>query len=89
MEFQPRISYTLGRGWYVKSSDSTWTVNWRRGSSTTIPVSLGIGKVWKVSGLEINPWVTGEWTAYRQYTKITPMYTVRFGLTLLFPDFEI
>src|SRR6266550_7092556 len=51
MQFQPRISYTLGRGWYVKSSDSTWTVNWRHGSSTTIPMSLGVGRVWKVSGL--------------------------------------
>jgi hypothetical protein len=29
--------------------------------------------------------VSGEWTAYRQYTGIMPMYTVRFGLTLLFP----
>ncbi len=89
MEFQPRISYTLGRGWYVKSSDSTWKVNWRHNSSTTIPISLGFGRVWKVSGLQLNPWVTGEWTAYRQYSKITPMYTVRFGLTLLFPDFEL
>jgi hypothetical protein len=89
MQFQPRISYTLGRGWYVKSSDSTWTVNWRRGSSTTIPVSLGFGRVWKVSGLQINPWVSGEWTAYRQYSKITPMYNVRFGVTLLFPDMEL
>jgi hypothetical protein len=89
MQFQPRISYTLGRGWYVKSSDSTWTVNWRRGGSTTIPVSLGIGKVWKFEGLQLNPFVTGEWTTYRQNTKITPMYTVRFGLTLLFPNLEL
>jgi hypothetical protein len=87
MEFQPRISYAVGHGWYVKSSDSTWTVNWRHGSSTTIPVSLGFGRVWKFSGLQLNPGVSGEWTAYRQYSKITPMYTVRFGLTLLFPDF--
>ena len=86
-EFQPVISYTLGRGWYVKSSDSTWTVNWRHGSSTTIPISLGVGRVFKFEGLQVNPFVTGEWTAYRQYSKITPMYTVRFGLTLLFPDF--
>jgi len=89
MQFQPRISYTLGRGWYVKSSDSTWTVNWRHGSSTTIPVSLGFGRVWKVSGLQLNPWVSGEWTTYRQYTTITPMYSVRFGVTLLFPDLEL
>jgi hypothetical protein len=89
MELQPRISYTLGNGWYVKSSDSTWTVEWRHHGSTTIPVSLGVGRVWKFAGLQVNPWVTGEWTAYRQYAKITPMYTVRFGLTLLFPKFEL
>ena len=87
MEFQPVVSYSLGNGWYVKSSDSTWDVNWRHGSSTTIPVSLGFGRVWPFAGLKLNAWVSGEWTAYRQYTSITPMYTVRFGLTLLFPDF--
>ncbi len=89
MEFQPLISYALGRGWYVKSADSTWTVNWRHGSSTTIPVSLGCGRVWKFAGPEVNTWVSGEWMAYRQYAGITPMYTVRFGLTLLFPHFEL
>ncbi len=89
IEFQPIISYTFGHGWYVKSSDSTWTVNWRHRSSTTIPISLGFGRVWKFEGIQFNPWVSGEWTAYRQYSKITPMYTVRFGLTLLFPDLEL
>jgi hypothetical protein len=43
-QFQPLISYSLGRGWYVKSADSTWTINWRHNSSTTIPISLGLGK---------------------------------------------
>ncbi|MGA7761490.1 MAG: hypothetical protein WCA59_07055 [Candidatus Binataceae bacterium] len=89
MQFRPLISYTLGRGWYVKSADSTWTVNWRHGSSTTIPISLGCGRVWKFEGPELNAWVSGEWAAYRQYTNITPMYTVRFGVTLLFPHFEL
>jgi len=89
MEFQPLISYVLGRGWYVKSADSTWTVKWHHGDSTTMPVSLGFGRVWKFEGPELNTWVSGEWTAYRQYTNITPMYTVRFGLTLLFPNFHL
>jgi hypothetical protein len=89
MSFQPLISYTLGRGWYVKSADSTWTVNWRHGSSTTIPISLGFGRVWKLAEPELNTWVSGEWTAYRQYTNITPMYTVRFGVTLLFPNLAL
>jgi len=89
MEFQPIVSYTLGHGWYVKSADSTWTVNWRHGSSTTIPISLGFGRAWKLGGLQINTWTSGEWTTYRQYTNITPIYTVRFGIYLLFPDFEL
>lgn len=89
MEFQPLISYTLGRGWYVKSADSTWTVKWRHGRSTTIPISFGFGRVWKFEGPELNTWVSGEWTAYRQYASITPMYTVRFGVTLLFPHFQL
>jgi hypothetical protein len=45
--------------------------------------------VWKFEGPEVNAWVSGEWTGYRQYTSITPMYTVRFGLTLLFPRFQL
>jgi hypothetical protein len=61
MEFQPLISYVLGRGWYMKSADSTWTVKWHRGDSTTIPVSLGFGRVWKFEGPELNTWVSGEW----------------------------
>jgi hypothetical protein len=89
VQFQPLVSYTLGRGWYVKSADSTWIVNLHHGSSTRIPISLGFGRVWKFDGLEVNTWVSGEWTAYRQYSNITPMYTVRFGLTLLFPDIQL
>jgi hypothetical protein len=89
MEFQPRISYTLGHGWYVKSSDSTWTVNWRHNTSTTLPISFGIGRVWKFPGPQLDTWVSGEWTAYRQFAGITPMYRVRFGVTLLFPDLRL
>jgi hypothetical protein len=91
-QFQPLISYTLEHGWYVKSTDSNWTVNWRHGSSTRIPISFGFGRVWKFEGIQINAWVSGEWTAYRQYTSVTnatPMYTVRFGFTMLFPDLEL
>ena len=85
MKFQPLASYTLGWGWYVKSADSTWTLNWHHGTSTTLPVSIGFGRIWKFPGPELDTWASYEWTAYRQYTNITPMYTVRFGITLLFP----
>lgn len=88
-EFQPLISYTLGHGWYVKSADSTWTINWRHNTSTTIPVSLGVGNVYKTKGPELNLWTSFEWTVYHQYASITPKYTIRFGFTLLFPHLEL
>jgi hypothetical protein len=89
-EFEPLISYTLGHGWYVKSADSTWTINWRRNTSTTIPISLGLGNVWRSErGPELNPWFSFEWTVYHQHAGITPKYTLHFGLTLLFPHFEL
>jgi hypothetical protein len=64
----------------------------RNGSSTRIPISLGFGRVWKFEGLEFNGWVSGRMDGLQQYTKVTdvtPMYTARFGFTLLFPDFEL
>jgi hypothetical protein len=88
-EFQPLLSYTLCHGWYIKSADSTWTINWRHNTSTTIPVSLGVGNVYKTQGPELNPWIAFEWTAYHQYAGIIPKYTIRFGFTLLFPHLEL
>jgi hypothetical protein len=89
MLFQPGFSYHLGGGWYVKSTDSVWTINWRHNSPTTIPVSFGFGRVWKADEQTLDMWVSGEWMAYRQYSTITPMYTVRFGLNFVFPEFVL
>ena len=47
LSFQPIISYQLGRGWYIKSSDATWALNLRHNTSTTMPISGGFGRVWK------------------------------------------
>jgi len=89
MFFQPGLSYRLGQGWYVKSTDSVWNVNWRHHTPTTIPVSLGFGRVWKFRGQTLDTWTSGEWMAYRQFAGITPMYTVRFGLNFVFPEFVL
>jgi hypothetical protein len=45
---QPIITYQLGQGWYLKSSDANWKINFRHRSSTEIPVSVGLGKVWEL-----------------------------------------
>jgi hypothetical protein len=89
MLFQPGFSYRLGQGWYVKSTDSVWTINWRHNTPTTIPVSLGVGKIWDVGGQMIDTWVSGERMAYEQSTAPTPMWTVRFGLNFIFPSFVL
>jgi hypothetical protein len=87
---QPGISYQLGRGWYIRSSDATWTFNLRHGSSTRIPLSAGIGKVWKfVHGAAINSSVSGQWTAYRQFSPQTAQTSVNFQITLLLPTLQL
>jgi hypothetical protein len=89
MLFQPGFSYQLGHGWYVKSTDSIWTINWRHKTPTTIPVSLGVGKISYLDGQMIDTWVSGERIAYEESTAITPKWTVRFGLNFIFPEFVL
>lgn len=88
--FQPIVLAHVGRGFYVKSADATWTVNWRRGSSTLIPLSFGIGHVTVREGFPpVNVFVTGEWMAYRQFAPVAPQTTVRFGMTMAFPQWRL
>jgi hypothetical protein len=90
LTFQPMLSYQLGQGWYVRSSDATWTFNLRHGTSTTIPLSAGLGKAWKLSnGASINGSVAGEWMAYRQFAPRAEQFTLKFQVTLLFPTVEL
>jgi hypothetical protein len=86
LTYQPILSYQLGGGWYVKSSDATWTFNLRRETSTTIPLSAGFGKVWKLSdGFAIDTSASGEWMVYRQSANRTEQFSLNFQITLLLP----
>lgn len=88
--FQPIVLVALPDGWYVKSADSTWVLNWRHGSATLLPLSFGIGRVLVREGLPpINFYVSGEWTAYRQFAPAAPQTTVRFGMTVAFPELRL
>jgi hypothetical protein len=83
---QPIVTYQLGSGWYLKSSDATWTFNLRHNTSTEMPVSAGVGKVWKFAdGLALNFAVSGEWMVYRQFDRQTEQFTVNFEVTMLLP----
>lgn len=90
IQIQPLLTYDLGRGWYLKSADANWRINFRHKSSTEIPLSAGIGKVWNVSeGYSINAALSGEWMAYRQFSSQTEQFTLNFQLSLLLPQLEL
>jgi hypothetical protein len=89
LTFQPIISYQLGREWYIKSSDATWTFNLRHNKSTTMPISAGFGRVWKLSqGYAIDTSVSGEWMLYRQFSRQTEQFTLNFQAAVLLPQVE-
>jgi hypothetical protein len=86
---QPILLSYIGWGFYVKSADATWSLNWRHGTPTLLPLSFGVGYILVREGWPpINVFVTGEWTAYRQFAPLAPQTTVRFGLTVAFPQFR-
>ena len=85
--FQPLLMAALPHGWYVKSADASWTLSWRQGTATLLPLSFGIGRVLLREGLPpLNFFVSGEWMAYRQFAPVAPQTTVRFGMTIAFPE---
>jgi hypothetical protein len=89
VSIQPIVLGYLGRGFYAKSGDATWAIDWRNGSSTTVPLSFGLGYVMLREGLPpINVFVSGEWMAYRHDAPVAPQTTVRFGMTVAFPQWR-
>ena len=90
LQIQPMLSYQLGQGLYLKSSDSTWTINWRHKTSTQMPVSAGFGKVWKFGqGYSIDTSFSGEWMVYRQFSTQTEQFGLRFQMNLLLPQVQL
>jgi hypothetical protein len=83
---QPVVLRYLGGGFYVKSADSTWSYGWH-GDTVLLPLSLGFGYVLlREDWPPVNVFVTGEWMAYRHNAPIAPQTSVRFGLTVAFPQ---
>ena len=90
MQIQPIVTYQLGHGWYLKSSDATWKIDLRHKTSTELPLSAGIGKVWKIGeGYSINAAASGEWMAYRQFSTQTEQFTLNVQISLLLPQLEL
>ena len=87
---QPIFLAYIGHGFYVKSADSSFAVGWRRGEATTLPLSFGLGYVLLREGEPpLNFFVSGEWMAYRQFAPVAAQTTVRFGVTVAFPELSV
>lgn len=90
LTFQPMLTYQLRKGWYVKSSDATWTFNLRHHTSTQIPLSLGVGKVWKFSSsYSVNFSLAAQWMAYQQFSSKYQQFSLVFQGALLLPGREL
>jgi hypothetical protein len=86
---QPIILKHLWRGLYVKSADASWAFGWRKGAPTTLPLSLGLGYVIRRGELPAwNFFVSGEWMVHREDAPIAAQTTIRFGVTVAFPQFR-
>jgi len=86
LQFQPIVELHLWRKWYLRSAEANWMIGWHSRSPTTLPLSLGLGRVLVRPGLPpMSFFVTGQWMAYRQFARLAPQTTVNFGLTMAFP----
>jgi hypothetical protein len=89
LTFQPRITYELPNDWYLASNEATWTWNFRHNTSTSIPFSAGVGKIFRFSdAAAINAQFSGEWMVYRQFDPQEEQFTLKFELSLLLPKVQ-
>jgi len=89
LQVQPILAVHLFGKWYLRSAEANWNIGWHRRTATTLPLSLGIGRTLVWPGLPPSSvFVTGQWTAYRQFAPVTSQTTINFGLTVGFPQFR-
>ena len=89
LAIQPILLVNLWRGLYVKSADASWVIGWHDGTARTFPLSFGIGYVLlREYAPPLNLFVSGEWMVHRENAPIAPRTTVRFGVTIAFPQWR-
>jgi hypothetical protein len=87
LQIQPVLAIHLYGPWYLRSAEANWMIGWRHNNPTTLPLSLGIGRTLIRRGLPpVSFFITGQWTACRQFAPLTPQNTINFGMTNAFPQ---
>jgi hypothetical protein len=65
-------------------------MGWHHNSPTVLPLSLALGRTVVRPGLPpMSFFVGGQWTAYRQFARVTPQTAVNCGMTMAFPQLKI
>ena len=87
MSLQPIIVKTLAKSYYVRF-DPTMNFDWERGGAGTVPVNLGLGKIFKVRTQAVSAYLEPEWTVHRPayLGAASPKFTLRLSVTLLYPE---
>ena len=80
---QPFATYQLGAGWFVKT-EPQMLFDWKT-HKQTLPVNLGIGRVFKIGDQYVNCFVEPAWNI--SHDGPAPRYAITFGLYLLYPNF--
>ncbi len=82
---QPILVKNLPDKWFVRF-DPIVSVDWAHHGATTIPLNLGVGRVFKLGDQLVNAYIQPEWTVQRpREAPQTPRFTLRFAFHLLYP----
>ncbi len=81
---QPIVNYSLPDAWHVGSGNMVFNMDWKEGKFTSIPLVLNVGKVVKLGSIPANIAIEPEYNLY--HDGLSAEWTVRFSVTLLFPE---
>jgi hypothetical protein len=82
-QLQPIVNFALGHGWTVGTSEMNFVYDWWRGHFLDLPVGLKVVKVYHLGGL---PFSLNAQAEYDLASPVPgPAWTLRLGVSLLFP----
>lgn len=81
--FQPIANLSIGGGRMIGLSELAFVYDWEREAWTSAPFGLSISQVTKISGQPIKFTLSADYNFVDTY--VAPDWTVRFGVSFLFP----
>lgn len=79
---QPFYVLRLGRGWSLRSADATWAFDLHRGS-TLVPVSLGVGRLFRAGDRSLNLILADSVTVIHANGPRLPKNTIKVAVRII------